>query len=69
MMGLKRWLRQLMIDAKAVWGAPGANRPLTRRWLIDKEISKRNKHVVKQDKVSKNNDHIELKKKPDSVDS
>ena len=67
-MGLKRWLNQLMSDAKAVWGAPGANRPLTRRWLIDKEISNRNRQRVKQDNALKNNDHIELKKNPDSID-
>lgn len=68
-MGLKRWLNQLITDAKAVWGAPGANRPLTRRWLIDKELSNRKKQMMKQDNDLKHNDHTKVKKNPDSVDS
>jgi hypothetical protein len=66
-MGLKRWFNELMSDARAVWGAPGANRPLTRRWLIDKEISNRNKQILKKDNDPKKTDQTEQKKDSDNI--
>lgn len=67
-MGFRAWMHQLISDAKAVWGAPGANRPLTRRWLIDREIANRNKQASRKNEASTKVDHGDPKKAQDNVE-